>query len=117
MGAVLNGEGATGTLTSPALHLHLALRVVSALTLIWYLLNNSSREELENMSVMEFPLWLSGLRTPQGVREDAGSTPGLAQWVTDSALPQAAALVADAAWIQCCCGCGVGRQLRLLLDP
>ena len=36
---------------------------------------------------MEFPLWLSGLRTQQRVGEDVGLTPGLAQWVKDPALP------------------------------
>ena len=49
----------------------------------------------------EFPLWLSGFRTQQSICEDAGSVPGLAQWVKDLVLPQAAALVAEAAQIQC----------------
>ena len=40
----------------------------------------------------EFPLWLSGLR----FREDVGLIPGLAQWVTDPVLPQAAVWVSDA---------------------
>ena len=31
----------------------------------------------------------------------------LTQWVEDLALPQAAAQVTDAAWIQACCGCGI----------
>ena len=40
---------------------------------------------------MEFPLWLSGLRTQHGVGKDEGSISDLAQCVKDLALPQAAA--------------------------
>ena len=37
----------------------------------------------------EFPFWFSGLKTQWYLHENAGSIPGLIQWVKDSALPQA----------------------------
>ena len=45
----------------------------------------------ENVHILEFPLWLSRLRTPHGVHEDSGLIPGLSQWVKGPALPRAAA--------------------------
>ena len=45
----------------------------------------------------EFLLWLSGLRTQCGVREDVGWIRGLIQWVKDLVFPQAVAYVTDAA--------------------
>ena len=42
---------------------------------------------LEDMP--EFLLWLSGLRTQYSVPEDAGSIPGLSQWIKALVLPRA----------------------------
>ena len=47
--------------------------------------------------ILEFPLWLSGWRTPCSLGEDVGPIPGLAPWVKDLALPRAVIWIADMA--------------------
>ena len=56
------------------------------------------------ISELEFPLWLSRLRTQHCLCEDAGSIPDLTWWVK------------DLVWIQCCCGCDTGLHLHLQTD-
>ena len=67
--------------------------------------------------MLEFPLWLQGLRALESVCENVGSTSGLAQWVKDLIWHclKLWCRSQDVAQIQCCCCCGCGKGLQLQL--
>ena len=67
--------------------------------------------EAKELEVLEFPLWLSRLRTRLVSMRMQVRFLASAQWVKDPTLLQAVAKVVDVTWIWHCCGCGVGPQL------
>ena len=66
----------------------------------------------EKLSVGGVPIVAQQVKNPTSIGENARSISGLTQWVKDTALPQAAAQVTDAAQIPCCCGYGIDLQLQ-----
>ena len=75
-------------------------------------LNLKWTEELE----IGIPGVAQHVKNPASIHEVAGSIPGLAQWIEDLALPQAAAEIAGAVRIQHCCVCDISQQLQLRFD-
>ena len=57
------------------------------------------------------------VKNPTSIHEDVSPILGLTQWVKDLVLLQAAVWVTDASLMQHFCGCDIGWQLQLQVDP
>ena len=60
------------------------------------------------MDLSRIPIVGQQLTNPPNIHEDAGSIPGLAQWLKGLALSWAVVQASDTAQVLNDCGCGVG---------
>ena len=67
--------------------------------------------------VLEFPLWLSRLRTQCCLSEDMGLIPGLAQWVKDPGIAVNCGVGHRCSLNWCCRGYGIGFSCNFDLTP
>ena len=61
----------------------------------------------QELSAWGVPVVAQQVKNPPSIHEDVGSIPGLARWVKEPSLLQAAASFTHAGGIQPCCGCGI----------
>ena len=68
-----------------------------------------------NVMLLGAPIVAQRVKNPARIHEDAGSIPGLTQWVKGSGI--AVSCDADVAQIPSCCGCGHRLAATALIRP
>ena len=72
--------------------------------------------EIKSLSTVGSSHWGSAVMNPTGIYEDAASIPAP---LSEIRILRCCELWcrSDVAWIPRCCGCGIGQQLQLQLEP